>query len=52
MSRAPLFDFGAFWPSEWWLAMEADFINQDPAGGSHVSEEWCSEMRTRPPSLW
>lgn len=25
---------------------------QDSAGGSHVREEWCNEMRTRPSSLW
>ena len=27
-------------------------ITQDPAAGSQVSEEWCSEMSTRPSSLW
>ena len=26
-------------------------VSQDSAGGSHVNEEWCNEMRTRPPSL-
>ncbi len=27
-------------------------MSQDSAEGSHVSEEWCNEIRTRPSSLW